>query len=219
VFRSRRRPVVFPQLEHARLAAAIAIAWDDRVAPLPLPLESFVAGVALHDRGYGEHDDDEIGAVPADRWLEIQRQGFTPLGDDAVVDLVVAMHVRRLVSHRGDDRTRATLAEMDETLVALREDAGVSEEDAADADRITDLCDRVAFDFCLEQPASGVVVVSGRDGESIALGYELDGQGNVAFDPWPLRPHPVAGIMLGYAAEGYPGRLEPVVTPFSLVPG
>jgi hypothetical protein len=210
---------VFPQLEHARLAAAIALAWDDRVAPLPLPLESFVAGVALHDRGYGEHDEDEIGAVPADRWLEIQRRGFTPLGDDAVIDLVVAMHVRRLVSHGVDDGTRAALAEMDEMLVTLREDARVSEEDAAAADRITDLCDRVAFDFCLEQPASGVVVVSGRDGESIALAYELDGKGNVALDPWPLRTHPVTGTVLGYMAAGYPRRLEPVVTPFGLAPG
>ncbi len=219
MFRSRRRPVVFPQLEHARLAAAVALAWDDEVAPVPLPRESFVAGVALHDRGYGEHDDDEIGAVPDDRWLAVQRRGFTPVGGDAVVDLVVAMHVRRLVSHRSNDAARRALAEMDAALVEVRADAGVPEEDAATADRITDLCDRVAFDFCLEQPASGVVAVSGRDGGSIALAYEVDGRGNVALDPWPLRPRTVTGIVLGYAAEGYPGRLEPVVTPFTLAPG
>jgi Protein of unknown function (DUF3891) len=218
VFRSRRRPVVFPQLEHARLAAAIALAWDDGVAPVPLPRESFVAGVALHDRGYGEHDADEIWAVPKDRWLEIQRRGFTPVGDDAVVDLVVGMHVRRLVSHRSDESARRALAEMDAALVALRDDAGLREEDAAAADRITDLCDRVAFDFCHEQPASGVVSVAAGDGRSTPLEYEIDGQGNVVLDPWPLRPRTVAGFVLGYAAEGYPGRLEPVVTRFTLAP-
>ena len=219
MFRSRRRPVVFPQLEHARLAAAIALAWEDGLAPVPLPREGFVAGVALHDRGYGEHDDDEIGAVSDDRWLAIQSRGFTPVGDDVVVDLVVAMHVRRLVSHRSSDAARRALAEMDAALVEVRADAGVAEEDAAAADRITDLCDRVAFDFCLEQPAAGVVPVSGHDGGSVALAYEVDGEGNVALDPWPLRPGTVTGIVLGYAAEGYPRRLEPVVTPFTLAPG
>jgi hypothetical protein len=210
---------VFPQLEHARLAAAIALAWDDAFAPVPLPRPSFVTGVALHDRGYGEHDDDEIGAVPDDRWLAIQCRGFTPVGGDAVVDLVVAMHVRRLVSHRSNDAARRALAEMDAALVGVRADTGVPEEDAAAADRITDLCDRVAFDFCLEQPASGVVPVPLRDGGSIAVAYEVDGEGNVALDPWPLRPATVTGVVLGYTAEGYPGRLEPVVTPFTLAPG
>ena len=65
------------------------------------------------------------------------------------------MHVRRLVSHATDDAARAALTEMDEGIPALREAAAVSEEDAAAADRITDLCDRVSFDFCLEQPESG----------------------------------------------------------------
>ena len=136
-----------------------------------------------------------------------------------MVDLVVAMHVRRLVSHRSSDAARRALAEMDAALVEVRADAGVAEEDAGAADRITDLCDRVAFDFCLEQPAAGVVPVSGHDGGSVALAYEVDGEGNVALDPWPLRPGTVTGIVLGYAAEGYPGRLEPVVTPFTLAPG
>ena len=98
---------------------------------------------------------------------------------------------------------------MDAALVDVRVDAGVAEgEDAAAADRITDLCDQVAFDFCLERPASGVVAVSGHDGGSVALAYEVDGEGDVALDPWPLRPGTVTGIVLGYAAEGYPGRLD-----------
>ena len=73
-------------------------AWSDAFAPVRLPRERFVRGVREHDRGYDEHDADEIGQVPTDRWLAIQERGFAPTRDDAVVDLVVALHVRRLVS-------------------------------------------------------------------------------------------------------------------------
>jgi hypothetical protein len=76
MFRSTRRPLVFTQADHARFAAAIALNWRERP---PLPFESFVRGVADHDRGYGEHDDAEIGVVDNARWVEIQRAGFRPV--------------------------------------------------------------------------------------------------------------------------------------------
>ena len=210
--------MVFPQLEHARLSAAIALAWDEAFVPLPLRRESFVTGVALHDRGYGEHDADEIGAVPRDRWLAIQRRSFAPTGVDPVADLVVAMHVRRLVSHATDDAARATLTEMDEAIPALRDAAAVSEEDAAAADGITDLCDRVSFDFCLEQPESGSTAVVGPAGATIAVRYEVDGNGAIVLDPWPLEARTVSGVLLGYAADAYPRVLDPLVTPFRIEP-
>jgi hypothetical protein len=210
--------VVFPQLEHARLAAAIALAWGDDVAPLPLPRESYVAGVALHDRGYGEHDADEIGALPGDRWLATQRRGFSPRGADPIVDVVVAMHVRRLVSHDADEAALRALAEMDDALPALRAAAGVSEGDGRAADRITDLCDRVAFDFCLEEPGTGSVELTDAAGEAVAVRYEVDGRGSVGLTPWPLEPPRVSGVMIGYAADGYPGALDPVVVPFRVEP-
>ena len=124
VFRSRRREVVFPQLEHARFAAAIAGAWSDAFAPIRLPRERFVLGVAEHDRGYGEHDADEIGDLPAGRWLAIQERGFAATHDDAVVDLVVGLHVRRLVSSGRDQETSSVLAAMDAEVPALRSRRG-----------------------------------------------------------------------------------------------
>src|SRR5437868_3074723 len=63
MFRSRRRAVVFPQADHARFAGAIALAWRERPQ---LPFDSFVRGVADHDRGYGGLDVD--GSVTIDPW-------------------------------------------------------------------------------------------------------------------------------------------------------
>jgi len=107
---------------------------------------------------------------------------------------------------------------MDGAFPALREAAAVSVEAAAAADRITDLCDRVSFDFCLEQPESGSMGVMGPDGEAIAVRYEVDGHGTIVLDPWPLEERTLSGVLLGYAADAYPSVLDPVVTPFRIEP-
>ena len=42
------------------------------------PASGSCAASAEHDRGYVEHDADEIGELPAGRWLAIQERGFAP---------------------------------------------------------------------------------------------------------------------------------------------
>jgi len=196
--------VVVPQSDHARFSAAIALAWgNDRFPRPPLPFERFVQGVALHDRGYGEHDDDPIFGTGRDRWLAIQRESFRPRGDDPVVDLVVALHVRRLA---GDDPLGA---EMDAQLGPLHAAAGVSVEDGRAADAITRLCDAIAFDFALEEPERG---------SAAGVAYTVDGLGGITLDPWPLAVPRLLGLVTAFAADGYPARLEPTAIPFEIVP-
>ena len=90
---------------------------------------------------------------------------------EPIVDLVVALHVRRLV---GDNPAGD---EMPAQLPALHAAAGVSEADGQAADAITALCDGVAFDFCMEEAAEGTA--GGVD-------FRVDGLGRVELDPWPL---------------------------------
>jgi len=198
MFRSRRRAVVFPQADHARLAGAIALAWRE---PPPLPFASFVRGVADHDRGYGEVDTDDIDTVDDARWIEIQRRGFAPRGEDAVVDLVVALHVQRLLS-RND---AAAYADAEGVIASLLPLAGVTREQADAADLVTNVCDVISFEFCFERPS-----------EREARGYQLvlDGEGDVTVDPWPFRLPELVGLVTAYESEGYPERLVPVVVPF-----
>ena len=95
-------------------------------------------------------------------------------------------------------------------LPALHTGAGVSEADGRTADAITALCDGIAFDFCFEKPESGTV----------ASGHaRLDGLQGPEPDPWPLSVPRLVGLVTAYDADGYPERLEPVVVPFSIVPG
>jgi hypothetical protein len=206
MFRSKRRPLVFTQADHARFAAVIALHWRQRP---PVPFESFVRGVADHDRGYGEHDDAEIGVVDNASWVEIQRRGFQPRGEDPVVDLVVALHIRRLLSPPEDEPETAALAELDALVPSLLTAAGVTPEDAEAADAVTNVCDRLAFLFPFEEPASG---------EVRGIGYRLDGQGTVMLEPWPLGVPWLHGLIPAFEAERYPDRLVPFVVPFEIRP-
>jgi uncharacterized protein DUF3891 len=199
VFRSTTRPVVYPQEEHARLSAVIAAAWNPEA--IPLPFEAFVRGVALHDRGYGRLDNEALGEIEQSRWLELMRRGFEPQDEDPVVDLVVALHIRRLV---GDDSP-----EFEAALPARLEAAGVSEADAMAADAVTDLCDRVSFSFCFEEEEAGVIG---------AVAYTVEADGRATLAPWPLVVAELEETVVGYRAEGYPNRLDPVERTFRLRP-
>jgi Protein of unknown function (DUF3891) len=206
MFRSKRRPLVFTQADHARFAATIALQWRQRP---PLPFDSFVRGVADHDRGYGEHDQAEIGVVDNAAWVEIQRDSFRPRGEDAVVDLVVALHIRRLLSPPEDELESAALAELDELLPRLVSAAGVTRVDADAADAVTNVCDRIAFHFPFEEPATGDIR---------GISYRLDGRGAVTLEPWPLGVPWLSGLVPAFEANGYPERLVPVVVRFDLRP-
>lgn len=213
--------MVYPQAEHARLAAVLALHWgNDQFARPELPFRSFVTGVALHDRGYGQLDNDAIGEVAGDRWIEIQEAGFAPAGEDAVVDLVVAMHVHRLVSYGGGDVREGVAAHMAEALPRLRVAAGVDEATAADADRITNLCDLVSFDFCEEEATSGsVAIVPAPGAEPVPVRYSVDGHGGVTLSPWPLTVPALSEVVVGFRSDGYPDALAPVVVEFTARPG
>jgi hypothetical protein len=198
--------VVVPQAEHARMSGAIAAVW---ARPQPLPFESLIRGVTLHDRGYGELDNDQIGVVEPERWVVIQRRGFTDRSGDAVVDLVVALHIRRLI---GDDEqpARAELArEIDAALPELRAAAGLDEEEARAADGVTEVCDRLSFVFCSGEAESGDVR---------GIRYRYDGSETLVLEPWPLAVPWLAGVVGGFAADAYPDRLAPIVRLFRLEP-
>jgi hypothetical protein len=168
-----------------------------------------VRGVALHDRGYGELDDDPLGETAPERWLEIARRSFDARDDDPVVDLVVAMHVRRLVSHVTSPARAEALVEFDAEISRRIEAAGVDAAAAAAADAITDLCDRLAFSFCFEEADSGTV-------ERLGMSYAVNEDGSATLAPWPLAVPSLSETVTGYRSEGYPDRLEPVERVFRL---
>src|SRR5204862_1893543 len=178
----------------ARLAAMLAAAAAAEPA--------VVAGGLGHDRGYPPLDVDGIGEMPPGRGAALMRAGFEPETADPVVDHMARMHLHRLARN-----ARPQLAaELEPALPASLARSGMTAEEAAAADAVTELYDMVAFDFCLEEPASGTV--SG-------ITYGIDGDGGITLDPWPLIPAELDGFVTAFLAEGYPDRPAPLIVPFS----
>jgi hypothetical protein len=75
--------------------------------------------------------------------------------------------------------------------------------------RATNVCDRIAFLFPFEKPASG---------EIRGMSYRLDGRGTIELDPWPLATPSLQGLVTAFEADSHPGELVPVVVPFELRP-
>ena len=109
---------------------------------------------------------------------------------------------------------------MGAALPALRAAAAVGEEEARAADAITDLCDRIAFDVCVEEPSEWrLPVPPGVGAAPVEIAFAFDGAGTVTLDPWPLGVPWARPLLAGFAADGYPDRLVPVVEPILLRPG
>ena len=108
---------------------------------------------------------------------------------------------------------------MDAALPALFTAAGVGEDEAAAADAITDLCDRIAFDVCLEEPSGwSHPVATGVGADPLEIGFAFDGVGTVTLEPWPLAVPWSRPVLAGFAADGYPDRLAPVIEPILVRP-
>jgi len=110
------------------------------------------------------------------------------------------MHVQRLAED---------FVELDAHVPDRLADAGVDPADAAAADEVTELCDRLSFSFCFEEAASGSIG---------SFSYTVDADGSATLAPWPLGVPEVTETVVGYLADGYPQRLDPVERVFRLRP-
>lgn len=219
MFRSKQRQIVIPQWEHQKLAGTLALLWGNANFERPdVPFESFLTGVGMHDRAYGPLDNLPIGGVSEEEWLELTRSGFEMRWADSIADLIAKMHLQRLASYGSAPARQALAAEMAQAIQAQIERHGLNATLFERIDRITDLCDRIAFDFCFEVPAEGEVRIfprSDRD-EEITVGYRIK-DGLIQVDAWPFGVDSYQGYLVGYQDKGYPTVLEPVLVAYRLV--
>jgi hypothetical protein len=219
MFRSKQRPVVIPQWEHQKLAGTLALLWGNAEFERPLvPFESFLTGVGLHDRAYGPLDNLPIGGIPEQDWLALTRSGFEMAWADPIADLITKIHLKRLASYGSAPVRQALTVEMAQAIQAQIQRHGLVAATFERIDRITDLCDRIAFDFCFEAPAEGEVGIFPRNDrdEEVAVGYRIQGS-TIQVEPWPFAVESHAGYLVGYQLEGYPAVLEPIMVPYLIV--
>lgn len=218
MFISKQRPIVIPQWEYQKLAGTLALLWGNAEFERPLvPFESFLTGIGLHDRAYGPLDTLPIGGIPEQDWLALTRSGFEMSWADPVADLITKKHLQRLTSYGSAPSRQAMTAEMAQAIQAKIERHGLDATRFERIDRITELCDSIAFDFCFEAPAEGEVRIFPRNDcyEEVVVGYLIEG-GTIQIDPWPFGVENHAGYVVGYQLEGYPAVLEPILVPYQI---
>jgi hypothetical protein len=221
MFRSKLHPTLITQAEHGKLAGALAFLWGNAHFDRPaLAHSSFVAGVELHDRGYGFLDNDGIGEAPEERWMAITRTGFYQEFADPVAEMIIKLHLQRLVSYGDAPPRQALLAELAAASAAYAQQHGLDQTLFVRVDRITNLCDSIAFDFCFEQPTTGKVAVYPKNDrpEPVTIDYAVEGD-EIQVHPWPFAVASYHGHLIAYQQEGYPARLAPVLRPFLLRQG
>ena len=84
-------------------------------------------------------------------------------------------------------------------------------------DRITNLCDKISFDFCMDVPDSGEVSIFPRNDEDaeIPVQHHVE-DGMIHVNPWPFSVDAYEGYLIAYRSDGYPERLDPFILPYRL---
>ncbi len=218
VFKSKRRPIAIPQSEHLKLVGALAFLWGNAEFDFPqIKRLSLVAGVGLHDRGYGFLDKAAVLEMPEAQWLEITRCGFDMTSSDPAADLITRYHLARLTRGNPSAAAQELRQVFERKIEQQLHEQGFAAALFERIDRITDLCDKISFSFCLEESAQGQVSIFARntDESQIPVRYSFD-QTGISVDPWPFSVESITGYIVGYRLPEYPTRLDPVILPYSL---
>ncbi len=220
MFRSRRREIVVPQAEHARLAGHIAGHWgnDDISAP-GIGRERLALAVALHDRGYPDMDTLPIGEISTERWIETLARGAAMEHPDPVVDLVALAHIRRLLSGRNDPASAALIRYVDGLIGERLPLSGLTRDTLGKIDEITRSCDMISFWLSFEMEGHGLFPLSWHRSDEVRfMEVTVEACGEVRISPWPLSVDELNGELRGYQAAGYPRRPEIAPISYRIIP-
>ena len=218
MFRSKIRPIIIPQLEHARLSGFLAYFWGNKlVAPPSVDKDSFVSGVTHHDRGYDPFDTMGIGETDAAVWLATQKRGIQRELANPVADAVALMHIRRLLNYADGDSAKDVIALAGERIEEAIAQTPYQRQDFERADTITNLCDMISFAFCFEEPRQFMQSVFSNE-DSVEIQVQFLGAGKIALDPYPLSILELRGFILGYEASSYPDHPQPMMVEYIITP-
>jgi hypothetical protein len=218
MFRSKRRQIITPQSEHLKLVGTLAMLWgNDQFDTPPIERNSMIAGMGLHDRGYGYLDNSPIGGMRDEEWEVIARRGFNMPCSDIVADTIIKYHFRRLASDGASEIHKALYAEFSRAIDEHLKQHNLSKTLFDRMDRITDLCDRLSFEFCFDAPASGNISIFPRNNEDteVTLHYHVE-DGEINITPWPFSVDEHRGYLVAYQRDGYPERLDPAILSYQV---
>ena len=217
MFKSKTRSIIIPQYEHGRLAGTIALLWGNQDFERPVvDFDSFVQGVTFHDWHYGVIDNLAIGESTEEDWLEIVEKGIAYWFDDPITDIIVKLHIRRLLNSQVSIARDSMIDQIEHRIAVRLPQTYFPREQFERIDRITKFCDQMAFDFCFETPmrASLPVFADEKASKDTNIAYEIKPEGQIEISPWPFSVKAFNGFVIGYHQQGYPETLKPEMIHF-----
>jgi hypothetical protein len=217
MFKSKTRSIIIPQYEHGRLAGIFASLWGNQDFERPVVnFDSFVQGVTFHDWHYGVIDNLAIGESTEEDWLEIVEKGIAYWFDDPITDIIVKLHIRRLLNSQVSIARDSMIDQIEHRIAVRLPQTSFAREQFERIDRITKFCDQMAFDFCFETPmrTSLPVFADEKASKETNIAYEIKPGGQIEISPWPFLGKAFNGFVIGYHQQGYPEILKPEMIHF-----
>lgn len=218
MFKSKRRQIVTPQSEHLKLVGTLAMLWgNDQFDAPPIERNSMIMGMGLHDRGYGYLDNSPVGGMRDEEWEVIARRGFNMECSDIHADTIVKYHFRRLASHGTSEIRKDLHTDFSKGIDDQLKKYDLSRTLFDRMDRVTDLLDRLSYEFCFDLPASGSISLFPRNAEDkeMTIEYHVE-NGEINVKPWTFSVDEYRGYLVAYHADGYPEKLDPFILPYIL---
>lgn len=221
MFRSICRPVVIPQSEHCRLAGLIAGLWGNQDFEVPeLGRQRLSFAVLAHDQCYGKLDTLEVGKASVEQWVACRRRGLQKHFGDRAVDILVAMHTKRLAKLNRAALCRSLEIEAESKVQRLLSDAELPRSRYEAIYTVFSLCDTLSYHFCLEALTAGSLDVyrNFTPPTKVKVFFQILRNGHISINPWPLCDDCLSGTLEAFSEEGYPLTAKAIKVPFMIAP-
>jgi len=222
MFRNERLGVIIPQQEHARMAGHVALHWGNENFDKPkIGVEALVKGLTLHHMGYGPNDTLDFTSLNDEELLKVYENDTQVSLGDTDAELVNLFHHLRLVRNRNEKTpTEAFLDLQKEIETTIETKLTQSKFTKADFDwtnKITHLCDRIAFNFSMgkmKEPSIGICSRVGSN-DAVAVVHDVDVE-TITLHPWPFSVKSFKGFVIAYESKDYPHSLSPVLMEYEV---
>jgi hypothetical protein len=193
---------------------------NDKFDPPSIGLTTLTIGISHHHQGYGHLDMIDFKKVNPNKIVSILRRDCLTTTGNVNADLVNLYHQLRLTDRRLikvgaspqlEDLRRWINKQIEERLSKSAHEAG----DFLWSDRITDICDRIAFLYCSGGThEEEISVYQAKDKES-AVPVKITVADSVMVQPWPFKISLLSRDVIGYHEASYPDSLVPAILGFS----